>query len=292
MTPLRVRILSAVAVLAVALPAAGHAARERVREKAAQAELETMVEQLTPVATSAAAGQRRVTLNGAPTFFDKRTERGTVAEVMARIGDACASGERDVAFGDAMPAEDGTSHPLQLERMAVAESEGGVHASLCIFAPDKSDPSLVGTSREPMHRVRYTLAFDRGDGTVSVTSVVNASETPLATMFPSTGDAPGNDLEGIARPADARRTHTAIVGNGEHSVRIYETNHSVESAVAGYDGAMAALGFTTTGTLTDARMYRKNGRSYVASFQPTVAGGARIALAPFEAGAGGTNATD
>ena len=282
MRPLHARILSAIAVLAVAIPAAGHAVRERVKAKAAQAELETMVEQLTPVATSAAAGQRRVTLNGAPIFFDKHTERGTLDEVMARINGACASGERDLAFGEAMPAEDGTSHPIRLERIAVAESEGGVNASLCIFAGDIADPSLVGTSREPTHRVRYTLAFDRGDGTVSVTSVVNASEMALATMFPATGDAPGNDLEGVARPADARRTHTAIVGAGEHSVRIYETVHPVEEAVAGYDGAMATLGYATTGTLADARMYRKNGRSYLASFQPTVAGGTRIALAPFE----------
>jgi hypothetical protein len=43
---------------------------------------------------------------------------------------------------------------------------------------------------------------------------------------------------------------------------------------------MAALGYATTGALEDARMYRKDGKSFVASFRGTT-GGSTVALMPF-----------
>jgi hypothetical protein len=73
---------------------------------------------------------------------------------------------------------------------------------------------------------------------------------------------------------------TAIVGKGEHTVRVYESTLGVEASVASYDTRMKALGFETTGRLDDARMYRRDGQSYVASFRGTT-GGSTIALTPF-----------
>jgi hypothetical protein len=215
-------------------------------------------------------------------LFRKTSERGTLDAVMARIAKECASGTEASAFGLSKSLDDGTNKPIELQRVFSQESEGGVRASLCIFA----HAAGARAPNEELHRVRYTLAHQREDGSIAVTTVVNASSTPLNELFPAEGDAAGSDLEGVARPEQSRRTMTAIVGGGtgadptEHAVRVYESTLALEPAVASYDRQMSALGYVTTGSLEDARMYRKDGRSYVASFRGTTEG-STVALLPF-----------
>ena len=270
---LAVRLLSALLVAGVAVPAAAHAAHERQESLRAEREMQALSSAIEPI-TLTAGSERRVTLNGAPMFFRKTTEQGSLDEVMARIAKECASGTEASAFGLSKNLDDGESKPIALQRVFSQEAEGGVRASLCIFANEE------GASSEDLRRVRYTLAHQRDDGSVAVTTVVNASSTPLQQLFPAEGDAPGSDLEGVARPEQSRRTMTAVVGRGEHAVRIYESPLAVAPAVASYDMQMHGLGYATTGTLDDARMYRKDGRSYVASFRGTT-GGSTVALMPF-----------
>ena len=275
MKKLHANVLLGLLVAAVAVPAAAHAAGEQRAKLRAQREMEAFANAIGPIQLTAGS-ERRVTLNGAPLFFRKTTERGSVDEVMARVAKECASGSETSAFGLAKNLDDGVNKPIALERVFSQESEGGVRASLCIFANDG------GTANEELHRVRYTLAHLRDDGSVAVTTVVNASATPLQELFPREGDAPGSDLEGVARPEQARRTLTAIVGNNEHAVRVYESSLAVQPAVQSYDRQMITLGYATTGSLEYARMYRKDGRSFVASFRGTT-GGSTVALLPFEA---------
>jgi hypothetical protein len=275
----RAKALSALLIVGIALPVAAEAAHERrdslraARELAAFANL---VDPMTSV-TVGAGSEHRVTLNGAPLFFRKTSERGTLDEVMARIVKECASGTEASAFGLSRNLDDGLSKPITLHRVVSQEAESGARASLCIFANENGE---TRTSSEEMRRVRYTLAHRRDDGSIAVTTVVNASSTPLNELFPADGDAPGSDLGEIARPEQARRTLTAIAAGGEHAVRVYESALSVEAAVSSYDRQMNVLGYATTGSLDDARMYRKNGRSYVASFRGTT-GGSTVALLPF-----------
>ena len=270
------KLLSVLLVVGIAVPAAAHASSERREQLRAEREMEALSLAIEPI-TISAGSERRVTLNGAPLFFRKTTEQGTLDEVMARIARECASGTESSAFGLSKNLDDGESKPIALQRVFSQESEGGARASLCIFAND-------GSANEEVHRVRYTLAHRRDDGSIAVTTVVNASSTPLAEIFPAEGDAPGSDLAGVARPEQSRRTMTAIVaGKGEkidHAVRVYESPLAVEPAVQSYDRRMAALGYATTGALDDARMYRKDGRSFVASFRGTT-GGSTVALMPF-----------
>ncbi len=277
MNILRAKLLPVLLVAGVAVPAASHAANERQAslraERSAQRDIDALTGALEPVAR-AAGSEQRVTLNGAPLFFRKTTQQGTLDEVMARVAKECATGTESSAFGLAKNLDDGADKPIALERVVSQESEGGARASLCIFANDE------GASGEELHRVRYTLAHRRDDGSIAVTTVVNASSTPLNALFPAEGDAPGSDLVGVARPEQSRRTMTAIVGRGEHAVRVYESPLAVEAAAHSYDRQMTKLGFDTTGSLEDARMYRKDGRSYIASFRGTT-GGSTIALLPF-----------
>ena len=275
MKKLHANVLLGLLIAAVAVPAAAHAAGEQRAKLRAQREMEAFANAIGPIQLTAGS-ERRVTLNGAPMFFRKTTEQGSVDEVMARVAKECASGTEASAFGLSKNLDDGVNKPIALERVFSQESEGGVRASLCIFA------NRASTANEELHRVRYTLAHTRDDGSVAVTTVVNASATPLQELFPLEGDAPGSDLEGVARPEQSRRTLTAIVGNNEHAVRIYESPLAVDSAVQSYDRQMTTLGYATTGSLEDARMYRRDGKSFVASFRGTT-GGSTVALLPFEA---------
>lgn len=271
---LKAKIVSALLVVAVAVPAAAHSAHEHRAKLRAEKEIADLTAAIEPIAL-AAPGPRRVTLNGATMYFDKKTEQGSLDDVMGRIAKECASGEQNAAFGLPTDALEGESKAIRLERVHTQQSEdGSVRASLCIFAKEGTPDS------EEARRVRYTLAHRRDDGTIAVTTVVSACGTPLNDLFPAEGDAPGSDLEGVARPENSRRTLTAIVGKNEHAVRVYESSMSVGPAVQSYDRQMSALGFATTGTLEDARMYRKDGKSFVASFRATTEG-STVALLPF-----------
>lgn len=274
--PLAKKALGLLLVAGVAIPAAAHAAHERQEQVRAAREMESLAGMVSQVSIPA-GGEQRVTINGAPMIFKKHTEQGTLSEVMGRIAKQCESGTEAAAFGLTKATDDGNSKPIKLERV-VSQGEGDVQASLCVFANEHEG----ATAREEMRRVRYTLAFKREDGSIGVTTVVNASSTPLQEMFPAEGDAPGSDLAGVARPEASRRTLTATLGTGEgaHVIRVYESTLDLPVALASYDRAMGGMGFETTGSLEDARMYRKDGKSYAASFRATT-GGSTIALIPF-----------
>lgn len=241
-------------VLGVSVPAASYAANERRAVVDAKREMDAIAN----VAQTVTGAAHVVHMNGAELYFDKHTEDGSVADVMARVAHECAAGDLGVPRERELTAD--------FQRVVSEEAENGTRASLCIFEG---------------HRVRWTMAFPREDGSVAVTTVVNASSTPIEQLFPVEGDAPGSDLAEIARPKEARRTATIIVGKGEHSVRVYESTLSVEESVGTYDTQMKARGFETTGALEDARMYRKDGRSWAASFRATTAG-STVALMPFD----------
>jgi len=245
------RALKIAVVLLVSVPAASYAANERRAAVDAKREMDAIAN----VAQTVTGAAHVVHLNGAELYFDKHTEDGSVDDVMARVAKECAAGDLGV------PRE----LTADFKRIVTEEAENGTRASLCVFDG---------------HRVRWTMAFPREDGSIAVTTVVNASATPIEQLWPAEGDAPGSDLSEIPRPHDARRTATIIVGKGEHSVRVYESSLSVEASVASYDTQMKARGFATTGELVDARMYRKDGESFVASFRGTTAG-STVALMPF-----------
>ena len=272
------KVLYGLLVVGIAIPVAAQAAHERRstlrvdRDMAAFANLVEPMNSMNSVA--GASSEQRVELNGAPLYFRKSTERGTLDEVLARVAKECASGTESAAFGLSKNLDDGVSKPITLQRVVTQEAENGARASLCIFANEEN------AGPERLRRVRYTLAHRRDDGTISLATVVNASSTPLNEIFPLEGDAPGSDLADIARPEQSRRTMTAIIPSNHHAVRVYETPLAVQAAVTSYDKQMSGLGYVTTGTLDDARMYRKDGRSYVASFRGTT-GGSTVALLPF-----------
>jgi hypothetical protein len=274
---LRSKIVSSLVVVSIAAPASAHAVHERRAELRAQRELESLTNAIGPT-TFSTDTSGRVTLNGASVRARVSTMDGRVDDVMKAIERDCKSGDEELALGlDRGPGE-GQSRPIRLERVVAQQGADGVRASLCVFAA--SDPGERG-GRQPMHRVRYTLAQQSDEDHTAVTTVVQESENALEDLFPAEGDAPGSDLPDVARPDSSRRTLTAAVGDGTYTVRIYESTRPVETAVVRYDEAMTALGYAITGSLPTARMYRRDGKSFVASFIATTAG-SNVAIAPFE----------
>ncbi|MEA2751283.1 MAG: hypothetical protein QOI41_5426, partial [Myxococcales bacterium] len=98
MSPFRAKLLSVLLVVAVAIPAAAHAANERSANLSAQREMDALSSAIGSIEL-AAGSERRVTLNGAPLFFEKTTLHGTLDEVMERVSKECASGNEASAFG-------------------------------------------------------------------------------------------------------------------------------------------------------------------------------------------------
>jgi hypothetical protein len=271
-------------VLLFAVPAAAHAVHERKAERRAQDELARMTASIGQL-QAVARGARRVTLNGAAVFVDDSTKNKPLDQVMADVAAECGSGDRAIALADPTPGtHDGPSRPtIRLERIATANAATGEKTSLCIFASDLGPrPPGEEVASTPSPRARYTLARAIDAKTTRVISVVNASETPLAEMFPADGDAPGSDLPDVARPESARRKLTAIVDGGRDSARIYDSTLGLAAAVTSYDAAMNGLGYAVTAALPDARMYRKDEQSYAVSFLETE-GGSSITIVPFDA---------
>src|SRR5512135_1519232 len=97
MSPIR-SIVSVLAIAGFAIPAAAHSAHARAAEKRAFAEIEALTSAIEPAAVTPGA-ERRVAINGAPTFFRKTTEHGTLDDVMAGVAKECASGTQSTAFG-------------------------------------------------------------------------------------------------------------------------------------------------------------------------------------------------
>lgn len=271
------------AVLVVTLQAAAagaHAAQTRAEEVRAEREIARLTSALGQVGATT-LGPRVVSLNGASIGFDTKTEDRPLEDVVKAVAKECESGVASVALpGAVKPRGDAPGlRDIELQRIVTQTSEGGdVIASLCIFAPEQV---ASGAQPDATPRVRYTLAHRVDATTTRVTTIANGSSADLAALFPAEGDAPGSDLAGVPRPASGRRTLTAVVGEREHEVRVYESPLGLAEAVQGYDGQMAAAGWATTGHLADARMYRKDGRSVAVSFQATT-DGSSVTVAPFD----------
>jgi hypothetical protein len=65
-------------------------------------------------------------------------------------------------------------------------------------------------------------------------------------MVSFTGDAPGNDILGVPRPASSRRLLSAEVVGGHYGVHSYECAGSIGQELAAYDKVMLRSGWQRT----------------------------------------------
>lgn len=275
------KAFSLAAVVLVAIPTTAHAVHSQREQAKARRDLEAMTEALDAFAgiSEEVGGVRDVSINGARIYFKQTTEHRPLADVMKAVATECGTGDHDVALGIADGhREGGETKAIRLERVVEQAADSGVvKASLCVFEPEANVGGEEGTAREPLRRARYTLAHQREDGTVGVTTIATASSTPLADLFPAEGDSPGSDLTEVARPESSRRTLTAMVGTKARSsrasdVRVYESDLPTEQAIASYDAAMEKRGFVAHAKLAEGRMYLKENKRFVVTFHGTSTG--------------------
>jgi hypothetical protein len=90
--------------------------------------------------------------------------------------------------------------------------------------------------------MHYVVARRLGPGRTQVLATWSEGKISLRGMFPADGDAPGGDLDGIARPPDSQRVLSARLEGRPYSVHMYETRRRPEDALRFYDATFAARG--------------------------------------------------
>ncbi|MGC4067161.1 MAG: hypothetical protein QM784_21480 [Polyangiaceae bacterium] len=91
--------------------------------------------------------------------------------------------------------------------------------------------------------MHYVVARRLGPGRTQVLATWSEGRVRLRGMFPAEGDAPGGDLEGIARPPDSQRVLSARLDGRPYSVHMYETRRKPEELLRYYDANFAERGF-------------------------------------------------
>jgi hypothetical protein len=156
--------------------------------------------------------------------------------------------------GAALPALDGVLRTQTDTEGALACIDTGARLSvselterLQVFAKT-GDLNAVG-------ELRYVLAR-RVDGKTAVLMLWTEGSTPLLSMFPTTGDAPGQDPPGIARAPGTRRLVSAWESDEPYSLAVYAATAGETAALVGfYENSLRAQGWIVqmTATKTDGR---------------------------------------
>lgn len=121
--------------------------------------------------------------------------------------------------------------------------------------------------------VRYLYAETLADGQTMAFHIASEESAPIERLFPATGDAPGRDLEGAARPIESRRVLYAAVNGPREPVLVYVSPRAPADVLASYERDMAQRGWASSqavaAEMADTRSFTRDGREIVVSFQPS-----------------------
>ncbi len=93
--------------------------------------------------------------------------------------------------------------------------------------------------------MRYLYAERLGDEETFFVTIFSDTDLNLFEMFPTEGDAPGRDPEGIPRPPDSRRILSAFVDDDPYTMTLYTTTeHSVREVLGHYRQTLPDAGWT------------------------------------------------
>jgi hypothetical protein len=170
-----------------------------------------------------------------------RKNPGAAALVLDQLVDSGATGAARAAPPGAL-------------RNAVFREEASTRGMVLCFVGGPSPASAASwlsalrrfsTSRDlsAFGRLHYSFAESVGHEQTRVVTLWADTGLNLATLFPKTGDAPGTDSRLLPRPPDARRTLSASAQGLPFSVRMYESNQSLEAAQNFYDTWLSQRGY-------------------------------------------------
>lgn len=193
-----------------------------------------------------------LSINGARMLVSSGMDDRSVSEVLDVFEARCRALDGDFAAqleqaGESIPEGgdwlDGTIRQGDDERAYVACLDlgqsgldpAGLLARVQRFL-DTGDLAEIG-------ELRYVFAERAEHGTHFVAYWTEGA-FPLRAMFPSEGDAPGRDVEGVARPPGARRVLSATAAGEPYSLTVYAgASMGVEALESFYRTSLVEQGF-------------------------------------------------
>jgi hypothetical protein len=210
-----------------------------------------------------AAGTSVITVNGTKLVLTSVSSDDGVGAVLDRFSAMCSrdsGGMREevealIARGADIPAHVadafGVFRAQTGEREGTAacfarEGAGGIADLL-----ERIEALLESGDLAAFGQLRYVFAHKRDAATPThVLTVMSSDALPLEKIFPSEGDAPGEDLLPGVRPTAARRIVSAVLQGSAQGVSIYDVKGAATAALQPYDAALPALGYAR-GDLSD-----------------------------------------
>jgi hypothetical protein len=147
--------------------------------------------------------------------------------------------------------------PQRLERIGIDRRRGDGTGSIVCVQPERA-PDGIGAwmtgirafaasgDLGSLGKVRYVVARPSGPHRTLVAGIWTEGSFNVRQMVSSAGDAPGNDILGVPRPASSRRILSAEVVGGHYGVHSYECGGSIAEELAAYDQVMLRSGWQRT----------------------------------------------
>jgi hypothetical protein len=199
-----------------------------------------------------------IQLNGARMQHARVTTTAPVATVLDRFEEHCNANPGALAE---VLDEVAAQHPVLFEknapkgslRHAVLRNETERDGVLICFVDDRAT-GLAGVNEllkslaetgdlSVLGQLRFVFAERQKDGRTKVVSMRNEGSLNLSRMFPSSGDADGNDSRVLPRPPDSRRTLAAAAEGMPYALRTYDSGKRRAELEAFYAAWMKAHGW-------------------------------------------------
>ncbi len=210
---------------------------------------------------------RRVTLNGESVFVASATSPSSYADVLDRVERLCSDATGGLREELADPARLGRALPagtvvrgLAIGVLRKESAREGVVA--CLARPGQggladlaSRLSEFATSQDlgRLGDLRYVYARALEGGRSHVVTVWTEGSIRLDRLFPTGGDAPGEDPPALPRPPGLARLLAARVDGAPYGAWIFEGPGRATDALAFYDAELGRAGWTASVTVPGER---------------------------------------
>jgi hypothetical protein len=208
----------------------------------------------------------RFSINGQILHFAVAQSRLPVAEVLARFEASCHGAREPI--GLELPEDNGKQATFVrallafTERLLVMRSEQPGEGHLLCFAQPPGRSGLAGMVQgvqefaasgdlSRLGQLRHVSARAFPDGTTQVRTVWSEGSLALLSLFPVSGDAPGEDPRDVPRPSSARRVGSARIAGRPFGLHVYASREPPQALLSFYERALSARGWERVPTLPE-----------------------------------------
>lgn len=225
----------------------------------AQAELGEQLHSALFSVADGAAGESTVELNGQTLLLETWTVAADLATVRERFRSSCAASAPQLTAA--------LVHARAAYRGVLSETLAEHTSAVCLGQPE--DASWHTLTQHPADYLRALAALrfmtarrtERGESYVVL--VHAAGPLQWWQMFPSHGDAPGQDFPQLPRPQAARRVLTAHVRGSAHGTVAYGVTGTPERAFADYRVELERAGLQLRTLAPDLAAFERDQDQYI-----------------------------